>query len=133
MHQVVFLAPPPPHLSELTLPQLLPEDQLLARELGGGDVLPSERVDGEGGHGVHVAAGHALQAHDVGLGIVRGVAMETLVGRALGDVGLGVASSTRWWREKTSSIRWWRSCILDRCDTELDIASFKANANIDHL
>lgn len=85
---------PPAHLSELPLPQLLPEDQLLPRELGSGDVLPGERVHGQGGDGVHVAAGDALQAHDVRLSVVRRVAVETLVRRALGDVGLGVASPT---------------------------------------
>lgn len=87
------------HLSKLPLPQLLPEDQLLPWELGGGDVLPGERVHGEGGDGVHVAAGDALQPHDVRLSVVWRVAMETLVGCALGDVGLSVASSTRWWRD----------------------------------
>lgn len=86
---------PPAHLSKLPLPQLLPEDQLLPWELGSGDVLPGERVHGEGGDGVHVAAGDALQAHDVRLSVVRRVAMETLVRRALGDVRLGVASATR--------------------------------------
>lgn len=83
----------PAHLSELPLPQLLPEDQMLPRKLCGGDVLPGERVHGEGGDGVHVAAGDALQPHDVRLSVVRCVAMETLVWSALGDVRLGVASS----------------------------------------
>ena len=90
----------PAHLSELPLPQLLPEDQLLPRELCGGDVLPGEGVHGEGGDGVHVAAGDALQPHDVRLGVVRRVAMETLVRGALGDVRFGVASSTRCRRVK---------------------------------
>lgn len=85
---------PPTHLSELPLPQLLPEDQLLPRELGSGDVLPGERVHGEGRDGVHVAAGDALQTHDVRLSVVRRVAVETLVWRALGDVGLSIASPT---------------------------------------
>lgn len=68
-------------------------------ELGGGDVLPGERVHGEGGDGVHVAAGDALQPHDVRLCVVRRVAMETLVWRALGDVRFGVASSARCGRQ----------------------------------
>lgn len=96
------------YLPELPLPELLPEDQLLPRELGGGDVLPGERVDGEGGDGVHVAAGDALQPHDVRLGVVRRAAVEALVRRALGDVGLGVASSARWWRGEDEVI----SCPL---------------------
>lgn len=92
--------PPAAHLSKLPLPQLLPEDQLLPWELGSRDVLPGERVHGEGGDGVHVAASDALQPHDVRLGVVRCVAVETLVRRALGDVRLGVASSTRCRREE---------------------------------
>lgn len=84
----------PAHLSELSLPQLLPEDQLLSRELSGRDVLPGEGVHGEGGNSIHVAAGDALQPHDVRLGVVRRAAVEALVRRALGDVWLGVASST---------------------------------------
>ena len=82
------------HLSKLPLPQLLPEDQLLPWKLSGRDVLPGERVHGEGGHGVHVAAGDALQPHNVRLRVVWRAAMETLVRRALGDVWLGVASPT---------------------------------------
>lgn len=85
----------PAHLSKLPLPQLLPEDQMLPWELRGGNVLPGERVHGEGGDGVHVAAGDALQPHNVRFGVVRRAAMETLVRRALGDVGLGIASATR--------------------------------------
>lgn len=96
------------YLAELPLPELLPEDQLLPRELGGRDVLPGERVDGEGGDGVHVAAGDALQPHDVRLGVVRRAAVEALVRRALGDVGLGVASSARWGRGEEGVI----SCHL---------------------
>lgn len=88
------------HLSELPLPQLLPEDQLLTRELGGRDVLPGEGVHGEGGNGVHVAARHALQPDDVRLGVVRRAAVEALVRRALGDVRLGVASSAGCRREE---------------------------------
>lgn len=88
------------HLSELALSQLLPEDQLLPWELGRRDVLPGERVHSKGRDGVHVAASDALQPHDVRLGIVRCVAMETLVRRALSDVRLGVASSTGCWREE---------------------------------
>lgn len=80
-------------LSKLSLPQLLPEDQLLPWELGGGDVLPGEGVHGEGRNSVHVAASDALQPHDVRLCVVRRAAVETLVRRALGDVGLGVAST----------------------------------------
>lgn len=87
-------------LSKLSLPQLLPEDQLLTGELGGRDVLPGEGVHGEGGDSVHVAAGDALQPHDVRLGVVRRAAVEALVGRALGDVGLGVASPTGCRREQ---------------------------------
>lgn len=96
------------YLPELPLPELLPEDQLLPRELGGRDVLPGERVDGEGGDGVHVAAGDSLQPHDVCLSVVRRAAVEALVRRALGDVGLGVASSARWWRGEDEVI----SCPL---------------------
>lgn len=111
----------PAHLSELALPQLLPEDQLLPWELGSRDVLPGQRVDGEGGHGVHVAAGDPLQADDVGLGVVRCVAMETLMRRALGNVGLSVASSTRCWKKegfvyellsRSSEISFLGSCTL---------------------
>lgn len=87
-------------LSKLSLPQLLPEDQLLTGELGGRDVLPGEGVHGEGGDSVHVAAGDALQPHDVRLRVVRRAAVEALVGRALGDVGLGVASPTGCRREQ---------------------------------
>lgn len=83
----------PTHLPELSLPQLLPEDQPLPWELGGRNVLPGQRVHGEGRHGVHVAAGDALQVHDVGLCVVRRAVVETLVRRALGDVGLGVTPS----------------------------------------
>lgn len=66
----------------------------MARELGGGDVLPGQRVHGQRRDGVHVAAGDALQPDDVGLCVVRRVAVEGLVGGALGDVGLGVAPPT---------------------------------------
>lgn len=95
-------------LSKLPLPQLLPEDQLLPRELGGGDVLPGEGVHGEGGNGVHVAASDALQPHDVRLCVVRRAAVETLVRRALGDVGLGVASTAGCWRGG--------ACLLQKTD-----------------
>lgn len=69
-------------------------------ELGRRDVLPGERVHSEGRDGVHVAASDALQPHNVRLGVVRCVAVETLVRRALSDVRFGVASSTRCWREE---------------------------------
>lgn len=82
-----------PHLPKLALAELLPEDEALARELSGRDVLPGEGVHGEGGDGVHVAAGDALQPHDVRLGVVRRAAVEALVRRTLGDVGLGVAAA----------------------------------------
>lgn len=85
-------------LSKLSLPQLLPEDQLLPRELGGWDVLPGEGVHSEGGNSIHVAASDALQPHDVCLCVVGRTAVETLVRRALGDVRLGVASPTGCWR-----------------------------------
>lgn len=65
----------------------------MAGKLGGRDVLPGEGVHGEGGDGVHVAAGDALQTHDVRLGVVRRAAVEALVRRALGDVRLGVATA----------------------------------------
>lgn len=97
---LLWLGPLPAHLSKLPLPQFLPEDQLLPWELGGRDVLPGERVHSESGDGIHVAAGDALQPHDVRLSIVRRVAMEALVRSALGDVRLGVASSTCCWRKK---------------------------------
>lgn len=71
----------------------------MPRELGGRDVLPGQRVHGEGGDGVHVASGDALQSHDISLGVVWCVAMETLVRCALGDIGLSIASSTRCWRD----------------------------------
>lgn len=87
-------------LSKLSLPELLPEDQLLPWELGSWDVLPGEGVHGEGGNSIHVAASDALQPHDVRLCVVRRTAVEALVRRALGDVGLSVASSTGWWREE---------------------------------
>lgn len=85
----------PSHLPELALAKLLPEDEALPRELCGRDVLPGEGVHGEGGDGVHVAAGDALQPHDVRLGVVRRAAVEALVRRALGDIGLGVAAAAR--------------------------------------
>lgn len=90
------------HLSKLPLPQLLPEDQLLPRELGGRDVLPGQGVHGEGGDGVHIAAGDALQPHDVRLGVVRRVVVEALVGGALGDVRLSVAPPTGWYKQRAS-------------------------------
>lgn len=87
-------------LSKLSLPKLLPKDQLLTRELGGWDVLPGEGVHSEGGNSIHVAAGDALQPHDVRLCVVRRTAVEALVRRALGDVGLSIASSTGCRREE---------------------------------
>lgn len=98
-------------LSKLPLPQLLPEDQLLTRELGGRDVLPGEGVHSEGGNGVHVAAGDALQPHDVRLCVVRSAAVEALVRRALGDVRLGVASSTGCRREEAEELAYF-GCLL---------------------
>lgn len=86
--------PLPAHLSELPFPKLLPEDQLLPWELSGRDVFPGEGVHSEGGYGVHVAASDALQPHNVRLGIVWCIAMETLVWCALCDIRLGITSST---------------------------------------
>lgn len=88
------------HLSKLPLPQLLSEYQLLPWELGSRNVLPGEGVHGEGGDGVHVAASDALQPHNVRLGVVWRIAVETLVRCALGDVWLGIASTARCWGEK---------------------------------
>lgn len=85
-------------LSKLSLPQLLPEDQVLPWELGSWDVLPGEGVHSEGGNSIHVAASDALQPHDVRLCVVWRTAVETLVRRALGDVRLGIASPTGCWR-----------------------------------
>lgn len=86
------------HLSELPLPELLPEVQPVSGELGSGDVLAGQRVHGQSGNGVHVGAGDALKAHDVSLCVVWGPAAEALVRRALGHVRLRVAPAACWTR-----------------------------------
>lgn len=78
------------YLSKLPFPQLLLEAQLLPGELPDGDVLLGEGVHGQGGHRVHVVAGHTLQVHDVGLGVVGHVVLEALVRGGLGQVGLSI-------------------------------------------
>lgn len=84
------------YLSKLSFPQLLLEAQLLARELPHGDVLLGQGVHGQRGHRVHVVAGHSLQVHDVGLGVVGDVVLEALVRGGLGQVGLGVVPAAHW-------------------------------------
>lgn len=107
----------PTDLSKLSLAQLLPEDQLLTWELSGRDVLPGEGVHSEGGNGIHVAAGDALQPHDVRLCVVRCTAVEALVRRALGHVGLGVASSTGCRREEEEVCAYFDKLLFFRIKT----------------
>lgn len=81
------------HLSKLPLPQFLPEDEAFPWKLGSGDVFPCQRVCSEGGNGVSVAAGNALQLYNQGLSIVRNAGLEALVMGTLGNVRLGVTTA----------------------------------------